>query len=287
MERNKVMKSKVLKLVSIATLTAALAAGLVACGGGSTSSAASSAATSGGGTTITVAATPAPHADILRDAVAPKLAEAGYELVVQEFTDYVLPNTATEEGEVDANFFQHQPYLDNFNVEQGTHLTSVAGVHVEPMSIYAGKTTSLDALPDGAQVAVPNDATNEGRALLLLQTAGLIKLADPNNLEATPKDITDNPKNLTFVEVEAATVPTVLADVDVAIINGNYAIAANLPSDKALFTEGAESPYVNVIVVKEGNEKSEAIQALVDATLSSEVRDYINSKYNGEVVAVF
>lgn len=287
---------KVLKIVSVAALTGVLAFVLAACGGGGASSAATTGladnseapeATASEGGTITVAATPAPHADILRDAVAPVLAEAGYTLEVQEFTDYVLPNTATEEGEVDANFFQHVPYLENFNAEQGTHLVSVAGVHVEPMSVYSEKVTSLDDLADGAQIAVPNDATNEGRALLLLQTAGLITLDDPDNLEATPQNIKDNPKNLTFVEVEAATVPQVLADVDAAIINGNYALSANLASDLILFTEGAESPYVNVLVVKEGNENSPAVQALVEATLSDSVREYINSNYNGEVVAVF
>lgn len=275
---------KVLKIVSVTALTGALAFVLAACGG--SGSGATTTTTSEGGT-ITVAATPAPHADILRDAVAPVLAEAGYTLEVQEFTDYVLPNTATEEGEVDANYFQHLPYLENFNAEQGTHLVSVAGVHIEPMSIYSDKVNSLDNLADGAQIAVPNDATNEGRALLLLQTAGLITLDDPENLEATPQNIADNPKNLTFVEVEAATVPQVLADVDAAIINGNYALSANLASDLILFTEGAESPYVNVLVVKEGNENDPAIQALVDATLSDSVRSYINDNYDGEVVAVF
>lgn len=273
---------KVLKIVSVVVLVGVLAFVLAACGG----SGATTTTTSEGGT-ITVAATPAPHADILRDAVAPVLADAGYTLEVQEFTDYVLPNTATEEGEVDANYFQHLPYLENFNAEQGTHLVSVAGVHVEPMSVYAGKSASLDALPDGATVAVPNDATNEGRALLLLQTAGLITLDDPENLEATPQNIADNPKNLEFVEVEAATVPTVLSDVDIAVINGNYALGAQLSSDLVLFTEGAESPYVNVLVVKEGNENDPAIQALVNATLSDSVRSYINDNYNGEVVAVF
>ena len=285
-------KSKLIKVLSTAAAAGVLALALASCGGGgAASSAATSAASSGsassGGGTVTVAATPVPHADILRDAVAPVMAEKGYELVVQEFTDYVLPNTATEEGEVDANFFQHTPYLDNFNAENGTHLVSVAGVHVEPMSIYAGKTASLEGIADGAEIAVPNDATNEGRALLLLETAGLIKLKDSSNLEATPNDIAENPHNLKFTEVEAATVPQVLPDVDFAIINGNYALSANIPADKILFTEGAESPYVNVLVVKEGNENDPGIQALVEATLSDSVREYINTNYAGEVVAVF
>ena len=232
-----------------------------------------------------MAATPTPHAVILNDAVAPLVEKAGYKLEVIEFTDYVLPNTATEDGEVDANYFQHVPYLNQFNVENGTHLVSVAGVHIEPMSAYAGKTASLDELADGATVAVPNDTTNEARALLLLQTAGLIELNDPTDLAATPKDIKSNPKNLQFKEVEAATVPTVLQDVDIAVINTNYAIGANLSKDLVLVTESADSPYVNIVVVKEGNESSEKTKVLVDAISSQEVKDYIAANFE-DIVAV-
>ena len=286
------MKNKVLNIATLAIVGCVLAFALAACGGSSSgSSAASSSAdeptgTAGEANTITVAASPTPHAQILNEAVAPLLEAEGYTLDVQEYTDYVLPNTATEEGEVMANFFQHVPYLDDFNAEQGTHLVDVAGVHIEPMRIYAGKATSLDDIAEGASVAVPNDATNEARALLLLQSAGLIELADPSDIAATPKDITDNPLNLTFQEVEAANVPNVRADVDIAVINTNYALEADIPEDEILYTEAGDSPYVNVLVVREGNENDPGIQALVKAITSPQVADYINKTYDGAVVAV-
>ena len=291
-----IRRSRKFAAIVIAALGIVLAFGLAACGGGSASSSAasSSAASSSASASasaasedkvIKVAATPTPHAVILNDAVAPLVEKAGYKLEVIEFTDYVLPNTATEDGEVDANYFQHVPYLNQFNVENGTHLVSVAGVHIEPMSAYAGKTASLDELADGATVAVPNDTTNEARALLLLQTAGLIELNDPTDLAATPKDIKSNPKNLQFKEVEAATVPTVLQDVDIAVINTNYAIGANLSKDLVLVTESADSPYVNIVVVKEGNESSEKTKVLVDAISSQEVKDYIAANFE-DIVAV-
>lgn len=270
---------------------AVLAIGLFALAGCSSNasgsaSTGSAAAASGEDTTITVGASPTPHAEILTNAVAPILEKEGYTLEVVEFTDYVLPNTATEEGEIDANYFQHIPYLDDFNAEQGTHLVNVASVHIEPMRIYAGKTASLDAISDGAQVAVPNDATNEARALLLLEANGLIKLDENAGIAATPKDIVENPKNIKFVEVEAATVPTVLADVDIAVINTNYALSANLDEGLILATEDVDSPYVNVLVVKEGNENLPKIQALVEAITSPEVAQYINDNYNGSLIAV-
>ena len=296
------IKGKRIVSLFVAALGIALAFGLTACGGNSANSSASgsdsSASASSGSASassvaaasddkvIKVGATPTPHAEILNDVVAPLVEKAGYKLEVVEFTDYVLPNTATEDGEIDANYFQHIPYLDDFNAEQGTHLVNVAGVHIEPMRIYAGKTASLDDLAEGAQVAVPNDTTNEARALLLLQTAGLIELNDPTNLASTPKDIKSNPKNLKFVEVEAATVPTVLQDVDIAVINTNYALGANLSADLILQTEAGDSPYVNVVVVKEGNENSEKTKVLVDAISSQDVKDYITKTYNGEVVPV-
>ncbi len=301
------IKGKRIVSLFVAALGIALAFGLTACGGNSANSSASgsdsSASASSGSASassanassvaaasddkvIKVGATPTPHAEILNDVVAPLVEKAGYKLEVVEFTDYVLPNTATEDGEIDANYFQHIPYLDDFNAEQGTHLVNVAGVHIEPMRIYAGKTASLDDLADGAQVAVPNDTTNEARALLLLQTAGLIELNDPTNLASTPNDIKSNPKNLKFVEVEAATVPTVLQDVDIAVINTNYALGANLSADLILQTEAGDSPYVNVVVVKEGNESSDKTKVLVDAISSQDVKDYITKTYNGEVVPV-
>jgi len=237
--------------------------------------------------TLKVAASPTPHAEILA-LVVDDLAEQGIELIVTEYGDYVIPNTAVEEGDEDVNFFQHVPYLDNFNVEHGTHLVSVAPIHVEPMGLYAGKSADLNNLPDGASVAVPNDVTNEARALLLLESLGLIKLAEDAGLEATPIDIVENPKNLTFNELEAAMVPTILSEVDIAIINSNFALQAGLnPMEDSLAMEGGESPYANILVVKEGNENNEAVQALIAALQSDEVRDFIIETYEGAVVPAF
>lgn len=236
---------------------------------------------------LSVAASPTPHAEILKQCVD-ILKEQGIELVVNEYADYVVPNTAVEDGDEDANYFQHVPYLDNFNAERGTHLVSVAGVHIEPMGLYAGNSASLDAIPDGGKVAVPNDPTNEGRALLLLEAQGIIKLTDSSNLAATPKDIAENPKNLEFVELEAANVPANLDEVDIAAINSNYALGAGLnPVEDALAIEASDSPYVNILVVKEGNENNEAVQALVKALQSDTVKDYINSTFGGAVVPAF
>ncbi len=241
--------------------------------------------------TITVAASPTPHAEILNNAVAPILEEEGYTLEVKEFTDYVQPNTVTEAGEVDANYFQHRPYLENFNEEQGTHLVEVAGVHFEPMGIFSSNVESLDDVAEGAVVAVPNDATNEARALLLLEQEGLIEVDDEAGINATINDITSNPKNLEFEELEAANLPNVLEDVSIAVINGNYALAADFTMDDALAVEANDSlaadTYTNVIVVKDGNQDSEKIKALAEACNSDEVRDYITDNYQGSVVAVF
>ena len=238
-------------------------------------------------TVLNVAASATPHAEILEVCV-PILAEQGIDLKVNVYGDYVVPNTAVEEGAEDANYFQHVPYLENFIAENGTHLVSVAGVHIEPMGIYAGKTASLDALADGASVAVPNDVTNEARALLLLEAQGLIKLSADAGLDATPNDIVENPKNLTFTELEAAMVPNALTEVDIAVINVNYALEAGFnPVEDALAIEDADSPYVNILVVKEGNENDPAVQALVDALHSDAVRDFILEKYAGAVVPAF
>ena len=237
--------------------------------------------------TLNVAASPTPHAEILLECVD-ILAEQGITLNVNEYGDYIVPNTAVEEGDEDANYFQHVPYLDNFNAENGTHLVSVAGVHVEPMGIYAGMTASLEELADGATVAVPNDVTNEARALLLLEAQGLITLSEEAGLEATPKDIVENPKNLEFKELEAAMLPNVLTEVDIAVINVNYALQAGFnPVEDALAIENADSPYVNILVVKEGNEGNPAIAALIEALHSDAVRDFINEKYAGAVVPAF
>lgn len=242
--------------------------------------------------TITVAASPTPHSEILNKVVKPILQKEGYKLVVKEFTDYVQPNTATEEGEVDANYYQHLPYLDNFNKEKGTHLVSVGGIHFEPFGLYPGKTETIKALANGATVAVPNDPTNEARALLLLQDAGLIKLKNPKDINATTKDITENPKNLKFKELEAATVPTAIKDVDLAAMNGNYAIQAGFnPTKDPLTSEKvggiAAKTYENIIVVKKGSEKFAKIKALLKALKTSEVRDYITKTYKGAVLPVF
>ena len=237
--------------------------------------------------TLNVAASPTPHAEILLECVD-ILAEQGITLKVNEYGDYIVPNTAVEEGDEDANYFQHVPYLDNFNAENGTHLVSVAGVHVEPMGIYAGMTASLEELADGATVAVPNDVTNEARALLLLEAQGLIKLDEAAGLEATPNDIVENPKNLSFVELEAAMVPNTLTEVDIAVINVNYALEAGFnPVEDALAIENADSPYVNILVVKEGNEGNEAVAALIEVLHSDAVRTFINEKYAGAVVPAF
>lgn len=238
-------------------------------------------------TTLTVAASPTPHAVILEQCV-PILAEQGIELVINQYDDYVVPNTAVEDGDEDANYFQHQPYLDEFNESRGTHLVSVAGVHIEPMGIYAGKTTSLEELADGAVIGIPNDPTNEGRALLLLEAQGLITLDDSTNLSATPNNIVDNPKNLQFEEIEAQTLPSSRPDLDLAVINSNYALGAGLnPTTDALAIESSDSPYVNVLVVKEGNEDNAAIQALVEALHSDTIRDFINEEFDGAVVPAF
>lgn len=236
---------------------------------------------------IKIGATPTPHAEIL-EVIKDDLEEKGYTLEIVEYNDYIIPNNATESGELDANYFQHQPYLDDFNAENGTHLVSVAGVHFEPFGIYAGKTKSLADLGEGATVAVPNDTTNEARALLLLEAEGLIQLKDGAGMTATVADIVENPLNLQIEELEAAQVARTVNDVDIACINGNYAAEAGYKVSDALATESADSlaaqTYVNIVVVKEGNEDSEKTKALVDAILSEEVRDYINSEYDGGVV---
>ena len=236
---------------------------------------------------LNVAASSTPHAEILEQ-VVDVLAEQGFDLQIHEYGDYVVPNTAVEEGEEDANYFQHIPYLESFNEKEGTHLVSVGGIHIEPMGVYAGKTASLEELPDGAEIAIPNDPTNEGRALLLLEAQGLIKLADSSNLEATPTDIVENPKNLTFKELEAAMIPNAVDEVDLSVINVNYALEAGFnPTEDALAIEDADSPYVNIVAVKEGNENNPAVLALVEALQSDTVRDFINETYGGAVVPAF
>ena len=281
------MNKKLLALL----LALSLSLSLTACGGdggaNTTDDDTSSDADAAETVTLTVAASPTPHAEILKQCV-PILKEQGIDLVVNEYSDYVIPTTAVEDGDEDANYFQHIPYLDDFNATRGTHLVNVAAVHIEPMGVYAGKTASLEELADGATIAVPSDATNEGRALLLLETQGLIKLADSTNLSSTPNDIVENSKNLEFVEMEAAQIPSSLADVDLAVINSNYALGAGLnPTEDALVLESADSPYVNVLVVKEGNEETPAVLALIEALHSDTIRTYIEETYGGAVIPAF
>ncbi len=241
--------------------------------------------------TIVVGASITPHSEILA-ITKDLLAEQDYELQVIEFTDYVQPNLNLESGEIDANYFQHRPYLTDFNAEKGTHLIPVAAIHYEPFGIYPGKTKSLDQLKNGAKIAVPNDTTNEARALLLLEAQGLITLKEDVGLRATVTDIVNNPKKLIIKEIEAAQLARSLDDVDLAVINGNYAIQAGLKvATDAIATEDkasiAAETYANVLVVKEGNENDEAIQALVAALQSDEVKAFIESTYEGAVVPKF
>ena len=247
-------------------------------------------ATTGDLEDLTVGASPAPHAEIL-EAAREELAKKGYNLKIVEYTDYVQPNLALEAGDLDANYFQHLPYLEQFNQERGTKLVSAGKIHYEPFGIYAGKTASLDELADGDKVAVPNDATNEARALLLLEAQGLLKLADGAGLKATKTDIVENPKNLDILEVEAAQVPRSLPDVDVAVINGNYAIEAGLKVSDALAVEASDSEaattYGNVVAVKEGKEEDAKTKALIEALTSDVVKEYMEQTYEGAVVPLF
>ena len=286
------------KTISIITAAVLAAAALTACGTGKQAdntatekgAAAETTAASGELKEIVVGASPAPHAEIL-EAIAPVLEEKGYKLVLKEYTDYVQPNLALDAGDLDANYFQHLPYLEQFNAENGTKIVSAAAIHYEPFGIYAGKTSDLKDLADGAKVAVPNDATNEARALLLLEAQGLIKLTDGVGLNATKTDIVENPKNLDILEVEAAQTPRSLQDVDIAVINGNYAIEAGLKVSDALAVEASDSEaattYGNIVAVKEGKENDEKTAALVEALKSSEAKAFIESTYNGAVVPLF
>ena len=290
------------KLLAL-TLALVLCLGLAACGGGTstdtdtnadTSSDADTngdAATNGETITLTVGATPNPHAEILAQ-VKDDLAAEGIDLVVKEYSDYVVPNTAVEEGDLDANYFQHTPYMEEFNEKNGTHLVSVGKVHYEPMGIYPGLTKTLEELPDGATIAVPNDATNEARALQLLAAQGLIELKEDAGLNATPNDITSNPKNLQFKELEAAMLPQTASEVDLSVINSNFAMEGGMnPATDSLASEDADSEaaqtFANIVAVKEGHENDPAIQALVKALQSDKVKEYIEKTYSGAVVAVF
>ena len=267
------------------TIGLAATATLAACGGQSADEGAAESQV------LSVAATPEPHAKILTEFAAPKLAEQGIELEVKEFTDYVQPNEVVYNGEIDCNYFQHINYLNDYNEQNGEDLVSVAKIHYEPFGIYAGKSSDLAAIADGAVIAVPNDPTNEARALLLLQQAGLIKLKDPDNIAATPNDITDNPHNITFREIEAAATPRALEDVDFAAINGNYAQEAGLHAADALVLEEASGvafeQYANIICTSSDKANDERIAALVAVLTTDDFKTYLNENFGDDVLPAF
>lgn len=266
-----------------------LVAGLAGCGATGASSDSEGTAASGD-KTIKVGASPSPHAEIL-NAAKDVLAEEGWTLEVVEYSDYIQPNVALSNGELDANYFQHLPYLENYNAENGTDLASAAEIHFEPLGLYAGKVSSIDELADGAQIAVPSDTTNEARALLLLEAQGLIKLKDGAGLEATTNDIVENAKNLQIVEAEAASLPRMLEDVDMAIINGNYALSSGLDASLVVAQESdaseALSAYPNVVAVRSDSVDSEKTKALVSALQSDTVKQFIEETYGEAVIALF
>ncbi|UNK17720.1 MetQ/NlpA family ABC transporter substrate-binding protein [Paenibacillus sp. N3/727] len=239
------------------------------------------------GLTIKVGASPEPHSKILEH-IKPALEKEGVKLEIVEFTDYVLPNQQVDQKQLDANFFQHKPYLDSEVKKRGMDLESVVNVHVEPLGAYSKKIKSVDELRDGAVVAIPNDPSNGGRALTLLAKNGLIKLQDENKLESTAKDITENPKNLQIQEVEAAMLPRMLDEMDMAIINTNYALEADLdPTKDALFIEEKDNPYANILVARSDNKDSEAIQKLAKALTSDDVKEFIEKEYKGAAIPAF
>ena len=271
-------------------LIAALAFSALALAGCGSQQGASSGASSAasGAKTLKVGATAVPHAEIL-EAAKPLLEKEGITLEIVEFNDYVQPNLALNDKELDANFFQHEPYLKNFMDEhKEVKLKNAAGIHIEPMGVYSKKITKLDELKDGATIAIPNDPTNGGRSLLLLEKAGIIKLKEGVGEKATVGDIAENKKNIKFQEVEAAQVPRTLDDVDAAVINSNFAMQVNLdPTKDAMFIEDSTSPYVNIIAVREGDENRPEIQALIKVLHSDEIKQFITEKYKGAVVPAF
>lgn len=240
--------------------------------------------------TIKVGASPAPHAEILKEVKA-ELEKDGYKLEIVEFQDYVQPNKALDAGDIDANYFQHKPYMDEFNAKQGTELVSIGAIHYEPLGLYQGEKKSLDDLAEGDKIAVPNDTTNEARALLLLESEGLIKLKKDAGLTATKHDIVENPKKLEIVELEAAIIPRSMSSVAMGVINGNYALSAGIKDDTAITFESSDSEaaktYANIIAVKKGNEDSEKSMALLKAMTSDKIKKFIEKKYGKAVVPVF
>lgn len=268
-------------------LTALCVLSLAVAGCGKTETPAPGAKAGGEKIVLKVGATAVPHAEILA-VTKPLLEKEGVDLQITEFSDYVQPNLAVADKELDANFFQHAPYLEEFCKQRNLKLANIAGIHIEPMGIYSKKMKNLDELPDGAIVAMPNDATNGGRALLLLEKAGLIALKQGAGIHATVQDVAENKKNLKFQELEAAQIPRSLDDVAAAVINTNYALEAKLvPSKDALAIEQQDSPYVNILVAREGDQERPEMQKLVNALKSEEVKKFIDEKYNGAIVPVF
>ena len=276
------------KIIALAA-AAALTLSLAACSGNNSSSTADNSSSDASSTVIRVGASPSPHAEILEFA-KDQLAAKGYELEIVEFTDYVMPNVALYEGDLDANFFQHTPYLDNYNEQNGTDLVSACKVHFEPMGLYSETLTSVSDVAEGSKVGVPNDPTNEARALNLLEAQGLIKLREGAGLNATPLDIEENHLNLEFVELEAAQLPRNLSEFAIAAINGNYAIEAGI-LDKVIVNEAADSEsaqeYANILAVQSGELETDKTKALVEALTSDETREFINTQYEDQFIPVF
>ncbi len=275
------MKLKRRNIVSIAIILSLVigSAALTGCGG-----------KDGDDKTIKVGASPAPHAEILKE-VESELEKDGYKLEVVEFQDYVQPNKALDAGDIDANYFQHKPYMDEFNAKQETELVSIGAIHYEPLGLYQGEKKSIDELAEGNKIAVPNDMTNEARALLLLESEGLIKLKKDAGLTATKQDVVENPKKLEIVELEAAIIPRSMSSVAMGVINGNYALSAGIKEDTAITFESSDSAaaktYANIIAVKKGNEDSEKSKALLKAMTSDKIKKFIEKKYGKAVVPVF
>lgn len=275
------MKLKRRNIVSIAIILSLVigSAALTGCGG-----------KDGDDKTIKVGASPAPHAEILKE-VESELEKDGYKLEVVEFQDYVQPNKALDAGDIDANYFQHKPYMDEFNAKQETELVSIGAIHYEPLGLYQGEKKSIDELAEGDKIAVPNDTTNEARALLLLESEGLIKLKKDAGLTATKQDVVENPKKLEIVELEAAIIPRSMSSVAMGVINGNYALSAGIKEDTAITFESSDSAaaktYANIIAVKKGNEDSEKSKALFKAMTSDKIKKFIEKKYGKAVVPVF
>lgn len=275
------MKLKRRNIVSIAIVLSLVigSAALTGCGG-----------KDGDDKTIKVGASPAPHAEILKEVKA-ELEKDGYKLEIVEFQDYVQPNKALDAGDIDANYFQHKPYMDEFNAKQETELVSIGAIHYEPLGLYQGEKKSIDELAEGDKIAVPNDTTNEARALLLLESEGLIKLKKDAGLTATKQDVVENPKKLEIVELEAAIIPRSMSSVAMGVINGNYALSAGIKEDTAITFESSDSEaaktYANIIAVKKGNEDSEKSKALLKAMTSDKIKKFIEKKYGKAVVPVF